>query len=501
MSNDSFKDLGYNPKVFVFLDTRLTCEDETLAKASNDIWDKYLATKFKVSGRGRRPTTPYNEQFKTLFISLLLNFQNNKIRQKKNKIKECVGLYMDEGKYVQSPHNPLKLTKRFPDIVREAENAGLLVRKEGNDNPIKSFVTKIGATPLLEAELEKSEITVTQAIDMEHCASKRRDSICLKEETGKTIEVSFKDTEEIEGLRAAVDRYNELLTRHHIDVGGLSDDEWATHNVEKKSVRRIFNRGSFECGGRLYGAFWQNIKKKYRDDILIDGNETVEIDYSGMHPNICYGLAGDTPPKGDMYGIGKIDPLQHPEIHAVDTKIQRTWRKTMLLTCLNKKSNRQVEAKEFGKGLKDGAKIAWGKVSKDAQKKYLAEIQNKLKEKHKAIAQYWCNDTGIKLQRIDSDMTMEIISRFSEPVLSVHDSYIVDERRINDLKNACIDVFKSRFGFVPSLDQNTPYTNIEAQRMYKDDPLMVRHPEFVNTTERHDDYQKRLEDFKKNKAS
>ena len=173
----------------------------------------------------------------------------------------------------------------------------------------------------------------------------------------------------------------------------------------------------------------------------------------------------------------------------------------MLLTCLNKKSNRQVEAKEFGKGLKDGAKIAWDKVSKDAQKKYLAEIQNKLKEKHKAIAQHWCNDTGIKLQRIDSDMTMEIILRFSEPVLSVHDSYIVDERRINDLKNACIDVFKSRFGFVPSLDQNTPYTNLEAQRMYKDDSLMVRHPEFVNTTKLHDDYQKRLEDFKKNKAS
>jgi hypothetical protein len=199
-----------------------------------------------------------------------------------------------------------------------------------------------------------------------------------------------------------------------------------------------------------------------------------------------------------MYDIGEIDPRKYPEIHEVDTKIQRTWRKTMLLTCLNKKSNSQVKAKDFGNGLKSEAKIAWGKVSKDTQEKYLIEVQNKLKEKHKAIEQHWCNDAGIKLQRIDSDMTMEIISGLSDtPVLSVHDSYIVDERRIDDLKDACIDAFKSRFGFVPSLDQNTPYTNQEAQRMHKDDPLMVRHPEFVNITKQHDDYQKRLEDFKK----
>ena len=47
MSNDSPEDI--NLENIVFFDVCLTCDDETLIKASNDIWDKYLATDFKVS--------------------------------------------------------------------------------------------------------------------------------------------------------------------------------------------------------------------------------------------------------------------------------------------------------------------------------------------------------------------------------------------------------------------------------------------------------------------
>jgi hypothetical protein len=41
---------------------------------------------------------------------------------------------------------------------------------------------------------------------------------------------------------------------------------------------------------------WQNIPKKYRANIIIDGKLTVEFDYSTIHPTILYLEQGLKPP-------------------------------------------------------------------------------------------------------------------------------------------------------------------------------------------------------------
>ena len=35
-------------------------------------------------------------------------------------------------------------------------------------------------------------------------------------------------------------------------------------NLSKRTLRRVFNRGSFQMGGRFYGGWWQNIPSAYR---------------------------------------------------------------------------------------------------------------------------------------------------------------------------------------------------------------------------------------------
>ena len=63
-----------------------------------------------------------------------------------------------------------------------------------------------------------------------------------------------------------------------------------------KFVRRTFSRGSLGYNGRLNGGWWQRISEAKRTTIRIDDMETIEIDFSGMHPAILYAMKGVTPP-------------------------------------------------------------------------------------------------------------------------------------------------------------------------------------------------------------
>jgi hypothetical protein len=75
-------------------------------------------------------------------------------------------------------------------------------------------------------------------------------------------------------------------------------------DVSERRLRRVFTRGSFESGGRLFGGFWQPLKKpQRRSGVRINGEQINVLDYSQMAPMIAYGLANTTPPVYDMYRV------------------------------------------------------------------------------------------------------------------------------------------------------------------------------------------------------
>lgn len=53
-------------------------------------------------------------------------------------------------------------------------------------------------------------------------------------------------------------------------------------------LHRVFNNSSFNDGGRFYGAQYQRLNSTERSRIMINGNPTMEIDYSSLHPNMLY---------------------------------------------------------------------------------------------------------------------------------------------------------------------------------------------------------------------
>ncbi len=70
----------------------------------------------------------------------------------------------------------------------------------------------------------------------------------------------------------------------------------------RNALHRIFNRGSFDLGGRFYGAWWQNIKNAERRQIGVNGSRSVELDHSQLHPRLLYAIAGKSI-DGDAYEI------------------------------------------------------------------------------------------------------------------------------------------------------------------------------------------------------
>jgi hypothetical protein len=83
------------------------------------------------------------------------------------------------------------------------------------------------------------------------------------------------------------------LSCHHFD----EDNE-----VSSKQLYRVFNNGTFEQGGRFHGGWWQYVRKTVRPSILINGQATVEVDYSGFNPAVLLAKAGQVVPQ-DPYSV------------------------------------------------------------------------------------------------------------------------------------------------------------------------------------------------------
>ena len=139
--------------------------------------------------------------------------------------------------------------------------------------------------------------------------------------------------------------YNKLLKRTHVDIATLNEphiirekrnkttkkieEQIIPINQNNKFVKRIFSRGEWVANGRFYGGFWQQVGSEYRQHIRINGQPTVELDYSSLHPNILL-VEQDYPPSNDVYTLSK-----EPIVQRFDLDKQRSIIKLAVLMLLN----------------------------------------------------------------------------------------------------------------------------------------------------------------------
>jgi hypothetical protein len=204
----------------------------------------------------------------------------------------------------KSRYRPLAYGKSLPDILdRLASPEMAFVTQElGSRNPFfgdrrtivragKRLITRIKDQGITFEDLGQSE---------------GQETIILKDtkedywDEGEWIEYS--DTQETERYREEMRAINSWLADAEISFDESVVKNGKLVDWNERQLRRVFTRGRFNSGGRLFGGFWQSLtKQERREGIDIQNEKAVELDYGQMNPRILYGLCGAQPPVGDLY--------------------------------------------------------------------------------------------------------------------------------------------------------------------------------------------------------
>lgn len=230
--------------------------------------------------------------------------------------------------------------------------------------------------------------------------------------------------------RHEMHRINDWLSNADIGCEPLESGKLA--DKLDRMLRRTFNRGSFESGGRLFGGFWQGLKKIDRASCMtINGEPVATLDYSQTAPKIAYSMAGIAPPKTDAYAIYLYD---HPKFRKSVKKVFNS------LLYSDKPINR------FPKGTRE-----------DFDKKVkFGDLMYRIEEAHKPISHFFGTGVGLKIMFIESQILVKALLDCIDNnivALPVHDALIVAESDIDKTKEIMLKAFKDITGIDGQVEQ------------------------------------------------
>lgn len=230
-------------------------------------------------------------------------------------------------------------------------------------------------------------------------------------------------------------KYNDFLQKSYIDIA----DEFLTKadlekmkkwknqkyvefsiDLSKKRVYRVFSNKDWKQGGRIFGAWWHSCPKQLRKYIILNGEPTIELDFSSIHILLLYANLGE-----NFLDEGK-------DAYTIEGHDFRKAMKIVMMSAINAKPDERRDGDTRAKHA------AWKtlvfKCNEDRVKHgisspdQLSPLLEVMKERHKPIARFLSSGKGIELMKQDSDIAIALIKWHTEigvPILTVHDSFIV----------------------------------------------------------------------------
>ena len=363
-----------------------------------------------------------------------------------------VGMSFDVNRYKpRSRYNALHISKTLIPVARKLEQAGLIIIHKGYHNHAtgEGYVTRLQPSERL-LERFTGASWADEAIDC-HCQRELvelRDNSKEKAERNRRrgsatqVRIEYDDTPETIRMRQILPAYNALLQEKHIDCCHLTEPEINRKDgavirigQHDRYVKRVFNNGKFNKGGRFYGGFWQQIPSRDREHIRINGQRTVEIDYKALHVVLLYARRGI-----DYWACSAGTDPYAVQIDGLKTDAARQLGKLLFLIAINA-DNEKSAYKALRKTVRDNRSLEFPLSLTDS---VLANVLAQLRQRHTLIADSLCSGVGIDLQFLDSQMTEALIEYFTDskiPILTIHDSYIVPHDCATDLRDEMTRVF------------------------------------------------------------
>jgi hypothetical protein len=196
-------------------------------------------------------------------------------------------------------------------------------------------------------------------------------------------------------------------------------------------LRRIFNNSDFAQGGRLYGGFWQAMSADERQEhILIEDDWCVELDYGQMSLAILYGIAGKSPPEGDLYDLS-AEGIPTDYRKGIKTVIQALINSSKVPTKMPKGVRKLIPSRY---NIKD--------------------ILEAVARKHPAIYPQMTSGIGMQLFRKESDILVDVLLTLKTQgivALPIHDAVVVRDDNSDKAKAVMKKVFKEHTGITPDV--------------------------------------------------
>ena len=324
------------------------------------------------SGKARRNPT-YTSEIKDAFLWLI----NEGYLKKVDGVRVAWGEKADKAKFVPFAY---VLTARWRNEIAEKPMSG---GKEIRRNPLSAYV-----------QVRKNE---------GRGKTKRKVAIPL------TPDVIGYDKTLITETTDLLRRYDELMSGTVVTIGKTPYQSGLT------SMTRIFSQGSFNKGGRYYSQI-QNLRSETRPYIYLNGEPTIEIDYSSLHPALLYAKVNKPIPAGDAYAI---EGFERDEV------------KVAFNVMLNRTGTPETAHKSIVEYVYDDVNKA-------------KALTKAILTKHHEIHDSFNTGAGIELQRKDSDIVTKLLTYFVKnniSIITVHDSAIVPVRHIQALKMLMTEVY------------------------------------------------------------
>lgn len=314
------------------------------------------------------------------------------------------------------------LNKTFPTVVKVLASPELAFAELVLGNHSERRQTTIKAGKRLISRIKDRGLAPSDlGIDKSSEPIVLRRSKITGEKKAKNI--NYVDTPDTKRYRQEMNQINEYLANADIQYHGKD----TTVDETTRYLRRIFNNGSFDLGGRLYGGFWQWMKSEDRDWITIDDEEVTCLDYGQIGLYIAYSLCGETPEFDDGYAI--------PELIG-DRELIKKF--------VNKLYNSEASPKKLPKGIHlEPTSINWAFLTKDGRTftaKERARIEAEfaagfVNQYHPKIGKLYLQKNSLSFMNLESQIMIQLILDLNSQnitALPIHDAVLVKASVVND---------------------------------------------------------------------
>jgi hypothetical protein len=227
--------------------------------------------------------------------------------------------------------------------------------------------------------------------------------------------IHYEETPLTRQYRDEIEQINAFLREADICYQGNQDID-----DSRVELKRIFNNGTFEEGGRLYGGFWISMKSEDIRDITIDDEWVVALDYGQMAVRLAYSLAKAPISFDDGYLIPEWEKA-------------RELTKKLINVMLNSTSSDEwTIPKKIEKLYPYREKI---------ERHLIADIYSF----HKPISKLFGKPNGMKFMFLESEILIDVLLELNAlgiVALPIHDGLLVKPSQQEAAKQVMLKVFK-----------------------------------------------------------